>query len=411
MSRTRKVATTAALLAGVLALSACSTNREEASGGGGGGSCDTSKGTLVVGFVAPLSGSLSALGLGMKNSTDLAVNQANQACKVPGYRLALQAEDDQATAQIAGQAATKLASDPNVVGVIGTLNSSTAQTVAPILAQKKIVQISPANTNPALTQGDNYATAPARPNATYFRTATTDAIQGPFAAQFLVQKQGKKNIAVIDDGKTYGAGLAAQFAAEAQKLGATVVAQAKVGEKDTDFSGVITQIRGANPDAVYYGGEYPVAGPLSKQLADAGINVPLMGGDGIVDATYAQLGGREGDFATNVGAPPEQQPSAKAFIDAYAAAGYSEPYSAYGALTYDAANVLIDGLSKAVGNGTFSDASRDGVIAAVQATNLQGATGAISFDQFGDTTNKVLTVYSVQGGKFTPLETGTYTAS
>ncbi|MCF7549311.1 MULTISPECIES: branched-chain amino acid ABC transporter substrate-binding protein [Pseudonocardia] len=410
MSRTRKVATTAALLAGVLALSACSTNREEASSGGG-GSCDTSKGTLVVGFVAPLSGSLSALGLGMKNSTDLAVNQANQACKVPGYRLALQAEDDQATAQIAGQAATKLASDPNVVGVIGTLNSSTAQTVAPILAQKKIVEISPANTNPALTQGDNYATAPARPNATYFRTATTDAIQGPFAAQFLVQKQGKKNIAVIDDGKTYGAGLADQFAAEAQKLGATIAARLKVGEKDTDFSGVITQIRGANPDAVYYGGEYPVAGPLSKQLADAGLNIPLMGGDGIVDSTYAQLGGREGDFATNVGAPPEQQPSAKAFIDAYAAAGYSEPYSAYGALTYDAANVLIDGLSKTVGNGTFSDASRDGLISAVQATNLQGATGAISFDQFGDTTNKVLTVYTVQGGKFTPLETGTYAAS
>jgi len=410
MSRTRKVATTAALLAGVLALSACSTNREEASSGGG-GTCDTSKGTLVIGFVAPLSGSLSALGLGMKNSTDLAVNQANQACKVPGYKLALQAEDDQATAQIAGQAATKLASDPNVVGVVGTLNSSTAQTVAPILSQKKIVQISPANTNPTLTQGDNYQTAPSRPNATYFRTATTDAIQGPFAAQYLVQKQGKKNIVVIDDGKTYGAGLAGQFAAEAEKLGAAVPARLKVGEKDTDFSGVITQVRGLNPDAVYYGGEYPVAGPLSKQLADAGINVPLMGGDGIVDATYTQLGGRAGDFATNVGAPPEQLPSAKAFIDAYAAAGYSEPYSAYGALTYDAANVLIDGLSKAVGNGTFSDATRDGLIAAVQATNIQGATGAVSFDQFGDTTNKVLTVYEVKDGAFAPIETGSYQAS
>ncbi|GAA1834252.1 branched-chain amino acid ABC transporter substrate-binding protein [Pseudonocardia ailaonensis] len=410
MSRTRKVAATAALLAGALALTACSTNRTEASGGGGGSSCDTSKGTLVVGFIAPLSGSLSALGLGMKNSTDLAVNQANQKCTVPGYKLALQAEDDQATAQIAAQAATKLASDPNVVGVIGTLNSSTAQSVAPILAQKKIVEISPANTNPALTQGDN-AAAPTRPNATYFRTATTDAIQGPFAAQYLVQKAGKKKIAVIDDGKTYGAGLASAFAAEAQKLGATIVAQAKVGEKDTDFSGVITQIRGAAPDAVYYGGEYPVAGPLSKQLADAGLNVPLMGGDGIVDKTYVSLGGRTGDLATNVGAPPEQQPSAKAFLDAYAAAGYKDAYSAYGALTYDAANVLIAGLSKAVANGTFSDATRDGLLSAVQATNLQGATGSVSFDKFGDTTNKVLTVYSVKDGSFQPLETGTYPAS
>ncbi|MCW0215961.1 MAG: branched-chain amino acid ABC transporter substrate-binding protein [Pseudonocardia sp.] len=410
MDRKRTVVATAALIAGALALTACSTNRTEAGGASSGSSCDTSKGTLVVGFVAPLSGGLSALGLGMKNSADLAVNEANQQCKVPGYKLALQAEDDQSTAQIAGQAATKLASDPNVVGVIGTLNSSTAQSVAPILAQKKIVEISPANTNPSLTQGDN-AASPARPNATYFRVATTDAVQGPFAAQYLVGTAGKKKIAVIDDGKTYGAGLAAAFAAEAQKRGATIVASEKVGEKDTDFSGVISKIRPLSPDAVYYGGEYPVAGPLSKQLADAGLNIPLMGGDGIVDDTYASLGGREGDLATSVGAPAEQLPSAKAFIDAYNAAGYKEPFSTYGALTYDATNVLIAGVGKGVGTGTFGDGSRDAVLQAVQSTSMDGATGKISFDQFGDTTSKVLTIYQVKGGKFAPVESGEFKAS
>lgn len=408
MSRKRRVAATAALLAGALALTACGTNREEATGGATGTACDTSKGTLVIGFVAPLSGGLSALGLGMRNSADLAVNEANQNCSVPGYRLALQAEDDQATAQIAGQAATKLASDPNVVGVIGTLNSSTAQTVIPILDQKNIVQISPANTSPTLTQGENYQTAPARSFPNYFRVATTDAVQGPFAAQYLVGTAGKKNIAVIDDGKTYGAGLAAAFADEAQKRGATVVAREKVGEKDTDFSGVIAKIRPLNPDAVYYGGEYPVAGPLSKQLADAGLAIPLMGGDGIVDATYVSLGGRPGDLATNVGAPPEQLPSAKAYLDAYAAAKYAEPGSAYGALTYDATNVLIAALAKAVGTGTFSESTRQPLIDAVQATSVTGATGAISFDQFGDTTNKVLTVYEVKGNAFEPVETGEF---
>jgi branched-chain amino acid transport system substrate-binding protein len=410
MDRKRTVVATAALLAGALALTACSTNRTETGGASSGSSCDTSKGTLVVGFVAPLSGGLSALGLGMKNSADLAVNQANQACKVPGYKLALQAEDDQATAQIAGQAATKLASDPNVVGVVGTLNSSTAQSVAPILAQKKIVEISPANTNPSLTQGDNPA-SPSRPYATYFRVATTDAVQGPFAAQYLVGKAAKKKIAVIDDGKTYGAGLASAFAAEAQKRGATIVAQEKVGEKDTDFSGVVSKIRPLAPDAVYYGGEYPVAGPLSKQLADAGLNVPLMGGDGIVDDTYASLGGREGDLATSVGAPADQLPSAKAFIDAYKAAGYKEAYSTYGALTYDATAVLISGLTTAVGSGTFGDTTRDALLTAVQDTNLDGASGKVSFDQYGDTTNKVLTIYSVQGGKFAPVESGEFRAS
>jgi branched-chain amino acid transport system substrate-binding protein len=407
MSRRRTIVT-AAILAGALGLTGCGTNRQEATGTGGtGASCDTSKGTLIVGMIAPLSGGLSALGLGMRNSADLAVDQANQSCKVPGYQLVFQPEDDQATPQVANQAATKLASDPNVVGVVGTLNSSTAQTVQPILKERNIVMVSPANTGPTLTLGQNFATAPARPFDTYFRVATTDLIQGPFAANYMVQTAGKKNIAVIDDGKTYGANLAEQFAKRATQNGATIVAREKVGEKDTDFSGVITRIRGLNPDAVYYGGEYPVAGPLSAQLAAAGLNVPLMGGDGIVDKQFVALGGREGDLATNVGAPAESLPSAKQFIDDYAAAGYSEPFSAYGAFTYDSTNVIIEGLAKALANGAYSEAKRSDVVAAVQQTDIQGAGGPISFDQYGDTTNKVLTVYSVSGDNFTPVEGST----
>ena len=408
----RRTIVTAAILAGALGLTACGTNRNEAGGTGGGSTCDTSKGTLVIGMVAPLSGSLSALGLGMRNSAKMAVDQANQKCTVKGYKLAFQPEDDQATAQIGGQAATKLASDPTVVGVVGPLNSSVAQTVAPILAGKNIVQVSPANTNPTLTLGDAATTAPKRPFPTYFRVATTDLVQGPFGAQYLVQKAGKKNIAVIDDGKTYGAGLADQAAAEITKLGAKVVAREKVGEKDTDFSGVIGKIRALNPDAVYYGGEYPAAGPMSKQIKDAGLDIPLMGGDGIVDKQYIALGGREGDLATSVGAPAESLPSAKQFIDDYKAAGFSEPFGAYGVLTYDAANVIISGLAKTVGDsGTFGDSSRQALIDAVQATKLDGASGPVAFDQYGDTTNKVLTVYQVKGNDFAPIETGAFQAS
>ena len=404
----RRTFVTAAILAGALALTACGTNRQEQPAGGGAASnCDTSKGTLIVGMIAPLSGGLSALGLGMKNSAQLAVDQANQKCTVPGYALKFQPEDDQATPQVAGQAATLLSSDPNVVGVVGTLNSSTSQTVQPILSGRDIVQISPANTNPSLTLGDNFASAPARKFPNYFRVATTDLIQGPFAANYMVQTAGKQRIAVIDDGKTYGAGLADQFAQQATKLGAQVVARERVGEKDTDFSGVISKIRPQNPDAVYYGGEYPVAGPLSAQLAAAGLNIPLMGGDGIVDKQFVSLGGKQGDLATNVGAPPELLPSATQFINDYKAHGFAEPYSAYGALTYDATNVIIQGVAKAVANGDYSEDRRADIVAAVQNTNLDGASGKVSFDQYGDTTNKVLTVYSVKGADFAPIEGST----
>jgi branched-chain amino acid transport system substrate-binding protein len=407
MSRRRTIVT-AAILAGALGLTACGTNREESpSGQAAGTACDTSKGTLIVGMIAPLSGGLSALGLGMRNSAQLAVDQANEQCKVPGYELVFQPEDDQATPQVAGQAATKLSSDPNVVGVIGTLNSSTSQTVQPILSGRDIVQVSPANTGPALTLGENYATAPERPFDSYFRVSTTDLIQGPYAANFLVQTEGKRNIAVIDDGKTYGAGLAEQFARQAEKLGATIAGREKVGERDTDFSGVITRIRANNPDAVYYGGEYPVAGPLSAQLASAGLNVPLMGGDGIVDAQFVALGGRQGDLATNVGAPADTLESAQSFIQAYEAANYAEPYAAYGAFTYDSANVIIDALAKAVQGGDWSENTRSQVVQNVQGTNLQGASGPISFDQYGDTTNKLLTVYRVEGDNFQPVEGST----
>jgi branched-chain amino acid transport system substrate-binding protein len=411
MSRRNVVAATGVVLVGAMLLAACGTNRSEG-GAAAGSSCDTSKGTLVIGMIAPMSGSLSAIGLGMRNSADLAVDQANEKCTVPGYRLAFQPEDDQSLPQIAAQAATKLASDPAVAAVVGTYNSSTAQSAAPILAQRSIVQISPGNTGPALTRGENAATDPQRPFPTYFRVAANDLVQGPFGARYLVQKAGKKRIAVIDDGKTYGVGLVENFVAEAERLGARIVAREKVGEKDTDFSSTITAIRSSRPDALYYGGEYPAAGPLSRQLAEAGLDVPLMGGDGIADPQYIELGGRSGDFATNIGAPVESLSSARAFVDAYAAAGYPEPSSAYGPMTYDATNVVIEALAKTVLlNVEFDDACRPRLIDAVQRTDLSGASGKVSFDEFGDTTNKVLTVSTVEDSEFVPLETGVFEPS
>jgi branched-chain amino acid transport system substrate-binding protein len=408
MSRKRTVVT-AAILAGALGLSACGTNREEGGNAAApGGACDTSKGTLVIGSVAPLSGDLSALGLGMRNAADLAIDQANAACTVPGYSLVLQAEDDQATPQVAAQAASRLASDANVVGVIGTLNSSTAQTVQPILSERSIAMISPANTNPSLTRGENFASSPARPFPNYFRVATTDDLQGPFGAQYLVQTAGIKNIAVIDDGKTYGKGLADAFAAAATAAGATITGRAQVGEQDTDFAGVITTIRGGNPQAVYYGGEYPVAGPLSAQLAGAGLNVPLMGGDALQTSEFISLGGRAGDLVTSVGAPPEELESARTFISDYEAAAYGEPYQTYGALTYDATKILIDALAKALAGGDWSEDTRTAVVEAVQGTNYTGATGEVTFDEYGDTSNKTLTVYQVEGDSFTAVNTGEY---
>jgi branched-chain amino acid transport system substrate-binding protein len=406
--RNQTVKAGALVAAGALLLAACGTNKDEGSPAGGGSQdCDTSKGTLIIGVIAPLSGELDALGKGIQHSADLAVKQANEECKVPGYELLLQPEDDQKSPQLGAQAATKLSTTEGVVGVVSTLNSSVSQSVQPILDQAGIVQISPANTADSLTKGEDVAN-PKRPFPTYFRTCTVDSLQGPYAADYLVETAGKKKIAVVTDGLTYGVGLADSFTERATEKGAEIVTRQTIGEGDTDFSGVIAAIAPFQPDAIYYGGQYPQAGPLSKQLADNGVNVPVMGGDGIYDAKFIELGGKEGDLATSVGAPVEELESATAFVEAYEAANYPDPFSAYGAFSYDAANAIIGALAATIGDGEWSEDSREKLVEEVGKYSGEGATGPVAFDEFGDSTNKVLTVYEVTDGEFAPVQTGEY---
>lgn len=402
--RKSTVRATSAVAAALVVLTACGTNKNEAAPTSG--NCDTSKGELVVGVVVPTSGDLSAMGLGIVNSTQLAVDQANEKCAVKGYRLVVEDEDDQAIAQIGGQAAEKLASLENIVGVIGTLNSSVAQSVQPILAQKQIAQLSPANTATPLTRGENYANAPERPFKTFFRLCARDDNQAPFGADYLIKTKGKSRIAVVTDGKTYGEGLSAEFVKRAGELGAQIVAREKVGEKDTDFTGVVGKIRSAKPDAVYYGGEYPQAGPLSKQMKNSGLNVPLMGGDGIFDDKFIDLGGADGDLATMVGAPSEKLDSAQRFIEDYKANGFKDEYGAYGAFAYDATNILIKSLGTVVADGEWSADLRGSLLEAIGRHKGNGATGELGFDMYGDAVNKLLTVVEVKADQWEPIKTG-----
>jgi len=393
-----------AILAATVILSACGSNKSETQKGADG----NGSGKIVkIGIVAPLSGALTALGVGIRNGADLAVKQANEAKKIKGWKIVLAPEDDTATPDVGAAAATKLSDDKAVMAVIGTLNSSVAEKVAPILNNQHVVMVSPSNTNPSLTQGTD-PNKKARPFEYYFRVATTDAIQGPFAANFAYNTAGKRNVVVIHDKKTYGQGLALQFKTQFEKNGGKVPAVETVEPDDKDFSAVLSRVKRFNPDMIYFGGEYPAASLLTSQADQQGLKVPLMGGDGIFDKTYIDVAKQagEGDFATSVGAPTEQLPTAKAFVDAYAAAKYPDPYSAYGAYAYDAANVIIEGLSKVLPDqNKIDDALRAKFRQAVQDGSIDGVTGKVSFDQFGDTTTRILTVYKVDGGAWKPQKT------
>jgi branched-chain amino acid transport system substrate-binding protein len=161
-------------------------------------------------------------------------------------------------------------------------------------------------------------------------------------------------------------------------------------------------VKPSAPQAIYYGGEYPQAGPLSQQMKAAGLNVPLMGGDGIYDPKYITLGGKTstGDLATSVGAPVDTLESAKKFVSDYAAQNYKEPYAAYGGYSYDAANAIIDALKTSLKDAKDVESARPATVDALSKVAFDGVTGKVAFDQYGDTTSKVLTVYKVTGGKW-----------
>ncbi|GGT27597.1 branched chain amino acid ABC transporter substrate-binding protein [Streptomyces atratus] len=389
---------TTVLTTGALTLTACGSRDDSKKSSSG----DTQ--TVVIGVDAPITGDLSALGLGIKNSAELAVKTANKDKTVPGIKFEVKPLDDQAQPSVGQQNAQKFIDDDTVLGVVGPLNSGVSQSMQKPLNDASLTQVSPANTGTELTQGENWKTGDKkRPYKTYFRTATTDQIQGAFAAKYLFNDAKIKQVYLIDDQKPYGAGLAASFKATFTTLGGKIVGTDHVNPDDRDFNAVVTKVKKSGAKAVYYGGEYPAGAPLSQQLKDS-VQIPLMGGDGMYSADFIKLNKKaQGDIATSVGKPVEELDSAKKFIADYKTAGYKDAYEAYGGGTYDATWAIIEAVKLAVAdnNGKLPDDARAKVLDAMSKVKFDGVTGPVSFDEYGDTTNTMMTAYQVDGGKWT----------
>lgn len=404
---------TSVLATGALTLTACGSRSDDGKKGGDGGGSNT---TVVIGVDAPLTGANSATGLGIQYGVQLAVDDANAKKLVPGVTFKIKALDDKAQPATGQQNATALVADSSVIAAIGPLNSGVAQSMQQVFDSANMVEISPSNTNPSLTQGKNWATGTkTRPFKTYFRTATTDANQGNFAADYAVNTLKKKNAFVVDDKQTYGAGLAGIFKEKFQSLSGKIAGTDHVNTGDTDYSALVTKIKTSGADMVYYGGQYDESELITKQLKAAGVHIPLMGGDGMYSDTYIKTAGQaaEGDLATSVGVPVDTLPAAKDFIAAYKSHNYPGDYSTYGGYSYDAATAVIKAVKTVMdANGgklpSMNDA-RSKLVDAVQKTDFDGIAGHLSFDQYGDTTNKQLTVYQVKDGKWAAVKTGVYT--
>jgi len=418
-THTRLVPILGAVSLAVLAGCGTSNNSSGTGNSSGGGGLSSCQGSVTLATDLPVSGSDASDGKPTQNGAQLAVDQANKDKALGGCTIKFEAKDDSSVAlgkhdpQQGAQNITQLAGDASVLGVVGPFNSSVAVSEMPISNKANLVQISPSNTNPGLTivgSNPDINTASLRPSGTitYFRVCTTDIGQGKADAQTAYTTLGAKKAYVFDDQETYGKGLADQFTKFYTGLGGSVAKRVSLPGDTKDFHAQLTEAKGLGVDVIFFGGTSSNGGGIiKKQMADAGLtNVKFVGGDGIVDDEFFTEAGAQAEGAYgSVAAPdPAKLSTAAKFISDYKAAFGADP-GAYSANAYDAMNILIQAVKKAIeDNGgkllSSGTAFREAVRKNVSSASLDGAIGHTSFDANGDTSNVLLTIFQAQGGKW-----------
>ena len=351
---------------------------------------------VTIGVIAPLDAGLVEFGAGIRNSVQLAVDQANKNKVIPGWEIELVAIDDSSDPAVGVANAPQLVDDEHVIGVVGTYNSGVAAELFPLLAPTSLAMISPGNTLASLTLGDDVAN-PVRPYEGYFRLVASDSEQAPFLAES-VNNLEYENVAVVSEEKAVSQGLADAFVSA---FTGTITVQQTVPDGATDFSGFLDEaLAGAAPDAIFFGGEYEVAATLRTQATERGFEGPIVGGDGIKGQDYVDAAGAEseGDLASSVGVPAAKLKTAKKFFKDYKLGGFDEPATDFGPYAYDATNLLVLAARDVLdGEDEIPADARAQVVSILQDAKGKGVTGRLQFDEFGDTTNVVFTLYRVQG--------------
>jgi len=341
-----------------------------------------------LGFAAPLSGPQSHYGAEMKNGLLLAIEEANAAKPVIGgkpIRFELLAEDDQADPAKGGVVAQKLV-DAGIRGMLGHFNSGTSIPASRVYADAGVPQIAMA-TAPAYT-GSGFKTT--------FRMMTNDVQQGGVLGRFAVHKLGAKRIAVVDDRTAYGQGLADEFEAAAKAAGAEIVKREFTTDKATDFAAILTSIKKAGADAVFFGGADAQAAPMLKQMRQLGMKGRLLGGEMVKSPNFLELAGdaAEGTVASLAGLPLERMPGGKEYADKYKAK-FGVEVEVYSPYAYDGAMTLIDAMKRAASTEPAK------YLPELAKTHRSGVTSAnIAYDEKGDLREGTITVYEVVGGEW-----------
>ena len=343
-----------------------------------------------IGHVGATSGGIAHLGKDNEFGARMAIDELNAKGVTIGgkkVKFELLAEDDAADPKQGTAAAQKLV-DSKVHGVVGHLNSGTTIPASRIYSDAGIPQISPSVTNPKYTRQGFKTT---------FRVVADDVHLGQTLGKYAVTQLKGKTIAVIDDRTAYGQGVADEFEKGVKAAGGQIVAREFTNDKATDFTAILTSIKGKNPDIVFYGGMDAVAGPMLRQMKQLGINAKFMGGDGICTGELPKLAaGTMGDnqvYCAEAGGVEGEQKKTLDDFKARFKKKFGVDVQIYAPYVYDAVNVMVDAMVKA---GSSDPAKYLPVLAKTQ--GYKGVTGVISFDEKGDIKNGALTLYTYKGG-------------
>lgn len=330
---------------------------------------------IRIATASPLSGAQAASDELIKNGTQMAVEAAQARFKALGFTLELTPTDDQANPDTGVANANRIINDPTILGIVGHLNSGVAIPSSEVYNRVGVAMISPANTNPKVTD---------RKLAVTNRVCGRDDVQGPAGAEFAIKTLKSKKIFVANDKTAYGQGLTDFFKKRAVELGAQIVGDVGTEEK-ANFSAVINQIRLARPDTIYVGATYDMAGPFARQLRAAGIKVPLVGGDGLDSGEFVRLAGDGAInvYYTAVGGPVSSFPRAKSFVASYKTK-FGKDTEGTAVLSYDAANIILNAIEAAIKANGGKLPERSAVAAEIRKQKISGISGDIEFDSKGD---------------------------
>jgi branched-chain amino acid transport system substrate-binding protein len=349
---------------------------------------------VKIGSVAPLSGAQAHYGKDNENGVRMAIEDLNAKGVTIGgkkVKFEIQSEDDAADPKQGTAAAQKLC-DAKVAGVVGHLNSGTTIPASKVYHDCGLVHVTGAATNPALTK-PGYDTT--------YRIIANDNALGSALALHAADKLKLKKVAIIDDRTAYGQGVAEVFKKTAVSKGMQVVDEQYTNDKATDFMAILTAIKSKNPDAIFYGGMDPQAGPMLRQMEQLGMtNVKYFGGDGICTSEIAKLSAGAKTLSNVIcaegGASLAKMPGGTAWKDRYDKK-YPGQFQVYSPYTYDATFVLVDAMQRA--NST--DPKK--YIPMLKKANFKGVTANIAFEPNGELKNAATTLYNYIDGKKTPL--------